>query len=115
MSWSISGRRGARRAAKEVPSLRQVYARFGKDPRFAMLSISLDRGPTAPREFVAQQQMNWPQAFGGTASEQDRLREQWKLAGIPALFLVDPNGKIIASDLRGEGIEREVGRALASK
>lgn len=97
---------------EEVPYLKQTYEKYGSNPRFAMLSISLDRGPTPPRQYTAANGMGWTQAFGGSASEQEELAGKWNVNAIPAIFLVSPEGKIVASDLRGSGIVDAVGRAL---
>ncbi len=35
--------------------------------------------------------------------------------GIPAIFLIGPDGKIIERDLRGDEIRAAVGRALGSQ
>src|SRR5436305_2808232 len=44
---------------EETPYLRKTFERFGKDSRFAMLSISIDKGPTPVRSFVAANEMGW--------------------------------------------------------
>jgi len=97
---------------EETPYLRETFSRYGKDSRFAMLSISIDNGPTTVRQFVAANQMGWNQGFAGTQAEQEQLLSRWKITGIPAIYLIDPQGKIIASDLRGNQIAEAVGRAL---
>jgi thiol-disulfide isomerase/thioredoxin len=97
---------------EEVPYLKKTYERFASDPRFAMISISLDRGPTAPREYAAAHQMNWSQGFAGTPSQSQDLTTRWKVDVIPAIFLINPEGKIIAYDLRGDEIGQAVSHAL---
>ena len=64
------------------------------------------------RSFVAANEMGWSQGFAGTQTERDELLSRWKIEGIPAIYLIDPQGKIIASDLRGDQIAEAVGRSL---
>ena len=97
---------------EEVPYLKKTCDRFASNPHFAILSIGLDRGPTAPREYAASHAMNWPQGFADTPSQSQDLTTRWKVDVIPAIFLISPDGKIIASDLRGEKIEEAVSQAL---
>ena len=97
---------------EEVPYLQKTYERFGNDKRFAMLSISLDRGPSAPREYAASHGMNWPQGFAGTSSQSEDLTTRWGVNAIPAIFLINPDGKIIASDLRGDEIAEAISTAM---
>ena len=49
----------------EIPELQAVHDRFGKDERFAMLSLSLDADKEAPRKFVAEKGLPWRQGFVG--------------------------------------------------
>ncbi len=44
----------------EIPELKAVHDRFGKDARFAMLSLSLDAEKEAPRKSVAEKRLPWP-------------------------------------------------------
>jgi thiol-disulfide isomerase/thioredoxin len=97
---------------EEVPNLKQAYDRFGNDPRFAMLSISLDRGPSAPRNYVSAHGLTWPQGFAGSPSQSQDLTTRWSVAVIPAIFLVSPEGNIIASDLRGPELSDALSRVL---
>jgi hypothetical protein len=40
---------------------------------------------------------------------------QYGVQGIPTIFLIGPDGKILARDLRGEDIKRAVEEALSAK
>jgi hypothetical protein len=35
--------------------------------------------------------------------------------GIPSIWLIGPDGKVVARDLRGEGIKKAVGAALGRR
>ncbi len=45
--------------------------------------------------------MTWPQIGAGKA-DKGPLAERYGVGGIPATFLIGPDGKLVAKDLRGE-------------
>jgi beta-lactamase regulating signal transducer with metallopeptidase domain/peroxiredoxin len=96
----------------ETPFLKSTWAAFGADPRFAMLSLSLDEKPDAPRQFAANQQIAWPQGFLGPWS-QTEVPNEWGVEGIPSIFLIGPDGAILARNLRGDAIKAAVAQRLA--
>ena len=90
----------------ENPNVVKAYNKF-KDKNFTILSVSLD-----------QDKQSWVKAI-----EKDGLKwnhvsdlQQWRNAvavlyhvqSIPQNFLIDPNGKIIAKDLRGGDLEKKL-------
>jgi beta-lactamase regulating signal transducer with metallopeptidase domain/peroxiredoxin/protocatechuate 3,4-dioxygenase beta subunit len=95
----------------EMPNLKAAYDAFGHDDRFAMISLSVDTKPEAPKLFAANQKLMWTQGFLGDMSETD-IPSKWGVQGIPAIFLVGPDGRIVATDLRGERIKRTVAESL---
>lgn len=95
----------------EMPHLKATYDAYSNDPRFAMVSLSLDEKPEAPAQFAVNQGLKWTQGFLGDWSSTD-IPAQWDVHGIPSVFLVGPDGKIIDRDLRGDSIKRRVGEVL---
>jgi thiol-disulfide isomerase/thioredoxin len=98
----------------ETPNLKAVYESYGKNPKFAMLGLSLDKTEQAPRDYAREEGIDWDQGFLG-AWPKAALPARYGVEGIPAIFLIDPEGKIAARDLRGEGISRAVGLALGKR
>jgi thiol-disulfide isomerase/thioredoxin len=96
----------------EVPALKALHDRFGKDPRFAMISLSLDADKDAPRKFVAEKGLGWTQGFLGDWPE-GGAHEAYHVGAIPATFLIAPDGTIKAQDLRGPSIEAAVSQVLS--
>lgn len=95
----------------ETPHLKAAWDAFKNDPRFAMVSLSLDPEVSAPRKFAAKNNIGWTQGFLGDWSKSD-VPERFGVDGIPAIFLIGPDGKIIARDLRGEAIKTTIASAL---
>jgi RNA polymerase sigma factor (sigma-70 family) len=97
---------------EQEPHLKDVYDSFGKDDRFALLSLSLDDSPEVPHNHVAKHGLKWTQGFLGQASP---VTEHYGVASIPQILLVGPDGKIVAKDLGGPGIKAAVSQALARR
>jgi hypothetical protein len=58
--------------------------------------------------------MTWQQYFDGKGWE-NKIASKYGIQSIPATFLLDRDGKIIASDLRGEALTAAVEKAVATK
>ena len=95
----------------EIPELKAVYEKFGKDERFALISLSLDAAQEAPRQFVATRELSWRQGFLGEWAD-GGVSDRYHVEGIPATFLIDPEGKVRAVNLRGDAIATAVEQAI---
>ena len=93
----------------EIPNLEAVYKAFGSDPRFVMASLSLDERVDDARSFVKSKNLTWHQ---GLVDPESPIATAYGAAAIPATFLIGPDGKILATDLRGEKIMTSVAEAL---
>jgi len=98
----------------ETPHLKAAWEAFKDNPDFAMVGLSLDPELSAPRKYTATNQMGWKQGFLGEWSKTD-VPARFGVASIPSIFLIGPDGKIIAKQLRGEGIKSTVKAALQKK
>jgi peroxiredoxin len=95
----------------ETPFLKAAWDAFKDDPRFAMVGLSLDSEMSAPRSYAKKAELGWTQGFLGEW-DGTKVPERFGVEGIPAIFLLDPNGKIIAKDLRGDAIKAAIQAAL---
>jgi uncharacterized GH25 family protein/thiol-disulfide isomerase/thioredoxin len=98
----------------ETPHLKAAYDAYGSDSRFVMVSLSLDQTAGLPEKFARDHDIKWQQGFLGEWSK-DNVTKDYSVRGIPSIFLLGPDGTIIAQNLRGEEIKRAVGAALAAK
>lgn len=94
----------------EMPHVISTYEKY-KDAGFEVVGISLDSEKSALDAFVAENKMTWPQYFDGKGWENDIARE-FGITGIPATFLIGKDGKIVASNLRGDALEKAVADQL---
>jgi thiol-disulfide isomerase/thioredoxin len=96
---------------EETPFLKAAYKSFGTNANFAMVSLSLDNNPGAPKDFAAKNDLKWIQGFLGKWAD-SKVTPLYGVEGIPSIFLIGPDGKIVSRDLRGEAIKEAVGNAL---
>lgn len=94
---------------KENPNLVATYNQF-KNKNFTVLGVSLDGGNNAKQlwiDAIAKDGLIWEQVseLQGWESPVAKL---YRINSIPANFLIDPNGKIIARDLRGDDLNEKL-------
>ena len=97
----------------ELPSVISAYEKHHAKG-FEIIGISLDKDQKKLESFTKQKNIPWPQYFDGLGW-QNKLAQQYGVNSIPATYLLDREGKIIAKDLRGEALEAAVAAALAKK
>ena len=98
----------------EIPQLQAVHDAFGKEERFAILSLSVDEKIEEPRKFQEKRRLPWLQAFLGDGVH-GSTAGTFGIRAIPAFVLVGPDGRIVARGMRGDDIKKEVAKALATK
>ncbi len=86
----------------EMPTVVKAYANYHAKG-FEVVGVSLDNEREAWLNAIEQLQMPWPHVsdLKGWECEGARL---YHVQSIPANILVDQQGKIVASNLRGEGL-----------
>lgn len=94
----------------ELPNVKKAYEKYHKDG-FEIVGISLDQDKSKLTSFMAKENMTWQQYFDGQGW-QNKVSTSYGINSIPATFLLDKDGKIIAKDLRGGALEAAVAKAL---
>jgi len=95
----------------ELPTLAALHAEFADDPRLAIVSLSLDTSIDPVRRLVQQRQLPWVQGHLGDWSETD-VPSQYGVSYLPAVYLVGPQGEILAQKIGGPEIRKRVEEAL---
>jgi peroxiredoxin len=96
----------------ENPNYVKAYKQY-KDKGFTLLSVSLDR-PDARAAWVAAIKtdgLEWPQVSDLKYWRNDVAR-LYDIRSVPSNFLIDPTGKVIAIDLRGEALQLKLKEIL---
>ena len=95
----------------ETPHLKDSYDAFRSDPRFVMIGLSLDPDSSAPKNYAKKNNLEWIQGFLGEWKKTD-VPARFGVEGIPSIFLIGPDGNVIASGLRGANIKSALASAL---
>jgi peroxiredoxin len=114
---SLSGLRGkyvlidfwaawCRPCREENPNVVRLYNQY-KDQGFEVFGVSLDRTKDAWVKAIADDNLTWThvsdlQYFNSAAAA------LYQINAIPATYMIDPDGKIIAKDLRGPSLENKL-------
>jgi thiol-disulfide isomerase/thioredoxin len=99
---------------QEIPKLQAVHEAFGNDPKFVMISLSMDSSRDDVRKFLKSNKQPWSQVFLGSAPN-EAVAKAYGIEMIPSIVLIDPEGKIVATNLRGDAIKSTVAKALGKK
>ncbi len=84
----------------EMPNVVKAYEKY-KSKGFEVIGVSFDNKKEAWAAGVKNLGMHWPQ-MSDLKGWQSAAFDTYGIRGIPANVLLDPKGKIIAIDLRGE-------------
>ena len=92
----------------ENPNIVKAYAKY-RQKGFEILGVSLDAEKDKDKWLKAIQKdgLTWPQVseLKGWGAE---VAQVYVIKAIPQNFLLDPSGKIIAKNLRGEALEKKL-------
>lgn len=96
----------------ENPNVVRVHNKY-KDQGFNIISVSLDRSDFRDRwlQAIKDDQMNWYH-ISHLQHWNEPIARQYNVRSIPATFLVDKNGVIVAKNLRGDALDRAVGEFI---
>lgn len=94
----------------EMPNVIRVYDKYHRKG-FEIIGISLDTDKDALQSFIKDYGIKWPQYFDGKGWENE-LARAYEVNSIPATYLLDGEGRLIAENLRGPALEKAVAKAL---
>lgn len=94
----------------ENPNLVKVYKKY-HDQGFNIIQVSLDKTKEKWVTAIKDDQLDWLHV-SNLKFWQDPIARKYNIRSIPAAFLLDENGVIIARDLRGDDLEKKVAEAL---
>lgn len=91
---------------KENPNVIKAYNTY-KSRNFTIVGFSLDDAKEPWIRAVEKDGLTWTQLCD-TKAEGSPVSRLYGVTAIPSNFLIDPQGKIIARDLRGEELEKKL-------
>lgn len=98
---------------RESPNVRNVYQKY-HDKGFEVFSVSLDRDGNSWKKAIKDDQLVWPNHVSDLKYWSSEAAAIYGVRSIPAMFLLDREGRIVAKDLRGAALENAV-RDLINK
>ncbi len=95
---------------KENPYVIEAYnkykdAKFKNGKGFTVFSVSLDMKADAWRKAIADDKLEWPYHVCDLKGWGNAAGRLYKIQSVPANFLIDGNGIIIATNLRGMALQ----------
>ncbi|MES2455909.1 MAG: TlpA disulfide reductase family protein [Bacteroidota bacterium] len=94
----------------ESPNLLKQYAAF-KDKGFEILGVSVDSDRAKWLEAIKKDGLTWPQ-ISDLKGWENEARKVYGISGVPANFLISPEGKVIGSHLIGEALNKKLAELL---
>lgn len=94
----------------ENPNVVAVYNKY-HDKGLNVLGVSLDRTEEAWKKAIAEDGLEWNH-ISNIAYFDDQIAKLYNVDAIPAAFLLDENGVIVAKNLRGPALEQKVAELL---
>ncbi|SDE27415.1 Peroxiredoxin [Pricia antarctica] len=94
----------------ENPNVVSVYEKY-HDKGLNILGVSLDRTAEAWKKAIEDDGLTW-QHVSHVAYFNDPIAKLYNVDAIPAAFLLDENGVIVAKNLRGPALEAKVAELL---
>lgn len=97
---------------QENPNVVQNFQKF-KDKNFTVLGVSLDRPGQKDKwlQAIHADNLTWTHV-SDLQFWNNAVAQQYRIQSIPQNLLIDPNGKIVAKNLRGEGLESKLCEVL---
>ena len=95
----------------EMPNVKKIYDTY-KDMGFVVIGISLDNDASEVCDFLKECELPWRQIFDG---QDGHLKKLFQIRGIPSLWLIDREGKVISYKTRGAELRKLVDKAVKGK
>ncbi len=96
---------------QENPNVVRAYNKF-KDKGFTVFSVSLDSDANAWKRAIKSDGLIWPNHVSDLKQWKSPLPALYGFDGIPYTVLIDKQGKIIGTNLRGPALEQKLNEIL---
>jgi peroxiredoxin len=94
----------------ENPNVVAAYNKY-KDKNFTVLGVSLDAEKNNWLKAIHADGLTWTH-FSDLKQFQNAVAELYHIKEIPQNILIDPSGKIVAKNLRGEALQQKLSELL---
>ncbi len=87
----------------EIPNVKKTYETY-KDQKFQIIGISLDRSKEPLEAYIEKEALSWLHYWDNTR----KVSRLYEVQAIPSTFLIDGEGVIRRTNLRGHALEHAV-------
>jgi peroxiredoxin len=98
---------------EENPNVVKAFKKFN-NKNFTVLGVSLDKEKESWVKAIEKDGLAWTQV-SDLQFWNNSVASMYHVTGIPVNFLIDPNGKIVGKNLRGEELEAKLCELLGCK
>ncbi len=91
---------------REAPNVKAIYDKY-HDKGFQVYGVSLDDDKEAWKAAIEKHNLDWLHV-SSLQGWDCPVAKQYNVTGVPRMYIIDPQGKIIAMDLRGEKLAKFV-------
>ena len=87
----------------EMPNVKKTYEKY-KNQKFQIVGISLDRSIEPLKDYIEKEKLGWLHYW----DKSGKIGNLYKVRAIPSTFLIDGEGVIRKTNLRGHALEHAV-------
>ena len=81
---------------EEMPAMKELYGKYASD-RIVFVGVSFDTDRRKLEAYLVQNEIKWLQLSDFQHKRDSALAEKYKIRWIPAIYLVDPEGRVVLS------------------
>ena len=89
---------------RENPNVVRAYEKY-RDQGFEVFSVSLDSDASRWKQAIEQDQLSWPNHVSDLQGWRNAAAREYGISSIPHTMLIDRDGVVLATHLRGNGVE----------
>jgi thiol-disulfide isomerase/thioredoxin len=95
-----------------MPEMKALHAKYAQDDRVIFVGGNFDWKAGVAEAALENLKLPWPQAALGELSFENPVCRAWGVMAIPSVWIISPDGKVIAKDLRGADVAKALEKAL---
>ena len=89
------------------PNVVKTYEKYKKDG-FTIMSVSLDKDLKKWKQAIELDNLSWPNHVSDLGGWQSKVSRLYQVGSVPFTVLIDQEGKILKTNLRGPALEFEL-------
>ena len=108
----IFGHLGVVHVEQKNPNVVAIYKEL-HSKGLNIIGVSLDKDASKWKEAIAKDKLTWTQV-SHLKFWNEPIAKQYNVESIPATFILDASGKIVAKDLRGQELKAKIIELLSN-